>query len=65
MKKYKVRAPAISMFWFIVKAEDKEAAWKQVAASLDNSKVNWMDEKVWEVQEVDDPIHPQEIKKRS
>lgn len=62
MKKYKLRIPALSVFWKFIDAETEEEAFDKVVSELerDNPRIAWRDRSVWEIQEVEDPLQKKE-----
>jgi hypothetical protein len=62
IKRWKLRIPAISIFWKFTEAETEEEAFDKIVSELerDAPKIAWRDRAVWEIQEVEDPLHPKE-----
>jgi hypothetical protein len=58
MKKYKLRIPALSIFWHFQDAETEEEAFDIIVSKLekDNPRIAWRDRDIWEIQEVEDPL---------
>ena len=53
-KKYKYRAPAISLFWNVVSAESFDDAFEKIVEIFEekNPNFSWRDRRVWEIEEV-------------
>jgi hypothetical protein len=56
--RYKLRIPAISIFWKFVDADSEDEAFDKVVSELerDAPQIRWRDREAWEIQEVDDPL---------